>query len=229
MFSVYYIDMGALEDAKAVLQTAEQKLRTILVQAAEAGDYDHLPRIAEWAKVVNIALGGLAATDTTPAPNPSIPRSLLDNDAGPPMDDFAGSAPRRAPVARIAGRRKKPRKKVKKDGYPNFIREGNTLVKIAWSKTEGKPYEHKAPRGVLRALIQAITRVGADGERFTMEGLLPLKDGGTEIPDYQTYLALAWLRRIGLITQHGRQGYSLPQDTDLDRETDRQWSQLATR
>ena len=52
---------------------------------------------------------------------------------------------------------------------------------------------------------------------------------GSDIPDYQTYLTLAWLRSIDLITQHGRQGYSLPGDSKLERESERLWGQLTAR
>ena len=45
------MDMGALDEASAVLRAAEQNLRIILVKAAEGGDYDHLLQIAEWAKL----------------------------------------------------------------------------------------------------------------------------------------------------------------------------------
>jgi hypothetical protein len=223
--------MDALEEATAALRTAEQKLRTILVQAAEAGDYDHLPRIAEWAKLLNTALSGSAAIETTPVSgHPVLPRVPGNGLPEESVDDAGGAPAPRARTVRSGRRSTKTRNsRSKKAGYPRFVREGESLVKIAWSKSEGKPYEHKAPRGVLRALIQALTRVGGGGERFTMEGLLPLRDGGTDIPDYQTYLTLAWLRSAGLVTQHGRQGYSLPPDTNLEREAELQWGQLVAR
>jgi hypothetical protein len=231
VFSVYYKGMDALQEATAVLRTAEQQLRSILVKAAESGDYDHLPRIAEWAKVLNAALGGVTMIETVPASTQPVLSAVPDNGyPEQPLDDLGGTSAPPARTVQSAGRGKKSRKtRAKKAGYPKFVREGETLVKIAWSKSERKPYEHKAPKGVLRALIQALTRVGSGGARFTMEGLLPLKDGGTDIPDYQTYLTLAWLRSAGLITQHGRQGYSLPPEVNTEREAERQWSQLAAR
>jgi hypothetical protein len=118
-----------------------------------------------------------------------------------------------------------------KSEYPKFVREGDSLVKIGWSKREGKPYEHRAPRGVLRALVQALARVGSGGERFTVEGILPLKDAAdnSDIPDYQAYLTLAWLRSTGLITQHGRQGYSLPNAEELERQSEQLWGNLTAR
>ncbi len=223
--------MNALEQGLAVLRSAEQELRSILARAAEVGDYDHLPRIAEWAKILSAIPGG--QTDAEPA---RLPFQRMVSDRGengvheraatPPP---AGAASDGARV--MARRRRKRRRSRTPEGYPQFVREGESLVKIGWSKSEGKTYEHKAPKGVLRALVKALLRVGVGGGRFTADVLLPLKDsvGGSEIPDYQTYLTLAWLRSTGLITQHGRQGYSLPAGFDLERESERQWGELKTR
>jgi hypothetical protein len=84
---------------------------------------------------------------------------------------------------------------------------------------------------VLRALVQALTGIGAGGDRFTVEPLLPLKDttSNGDIPDYQAYLTLAWLRSAELVTQHGRQGYSLPDGSNLERDAERKWAELKTR
>ena len=62
-------------------------------------------------------------------------------------------------------------------------------------------------------------------ETFTMEDVLPLfdADSGREVPSYQAYLVLAWLRSAGVVVQHGRQGYSLEKGTDLDAVVERQW------
>src|SRR5262249_8469960 len=128
------------------------------------------------------------------------------------------------------GKKRQIRKK-KKTEYPKFFREGEALVKLGWSKREGKPYEHKAPRKVLRALVQALAGTCLGEGLFDTERLFPLKDPDdrSEVPTYQAYLALAWLRRTGLVVQHGRRGYSLPEGTDLERESDRLWNELPTR
>ena len=64
-----------------------------------------------------------------------------------------------------------------------------------------------------------------------MDDVLPLKDpvSGTEVPAYQSYLCLAWLRSVGIVTQHGRQGYSLAKKDDVAARTEECWRQLATR
>jgi hypothetical protein len=97
----------------------------------------------------------------------------------------------------------------KKSEYPKFYRNGDWLVKIGYSKAEGE-YEHKSPKSALFLLADAVLKVGAKGARFSMADLLPLNTAeGTEIPSYQPYLCLNWLREVGLVQQHGRRGYSI--------------------
>jgi hypothetical protein len=217
--------MDTLEEAIAVLRGAEQQLRSILVKAAEAGDYDRLPRIAEWAKILSATLSGQPADEVSLAE----PESFLQSPSDIGVHERTAEVPTRPRAA--AARKKARRGKTAKNDYPQFVREGDSLVKIGWSKSEGKTYEHKAPHGVLQALMKSLVRAGSRGNRFTVEALLPLKDttAGSEIPDYQTYLTLAWMRVLGLVTQHGRQGYSLPPGLDLERESERQWGELKTR
>lgn len=124
-----------------------------------------------------------------------------------------------------------PRPRPKKADYPVFFRDGETLVKVAWSKSEGAEYEHKSPRRVLDALVAELARVAGPGKRFVMEKVLPLRDPDTnaEIPTYQPYLALAFLRRAGLVRQHGRSGYSIPKPMSLKADAAVAWNGTATR
>ncbi len=102
-------------------------------------------------------------------------------------------------------------KKPRKPDYPQFFRSGDSLVKVGWSKSERAEYEHKCPKRVLDVLVSECTRVAGPGKRFVMDKLLPLRDpaSGTELPGYQAYVALAFLRHAGLVEQHGRSGYSI--------------------
>jgi hypothetical protein len=224
--------MGAHEKAFGVLVAAEEKLRAILVQAAAEGDYDHLAQIAGWAKLLNTVVLGEPEAERGPVQSPEARHAPSGNGVHTRADGESIAGRCSGTHKAQAGRGREPRKgQAAKQGYPQFVRDGESLVKIGWSKSERKPYEHKAPRGVLQALLQAVIRAGSGGKRFTVEALLPLLDtaAGTEIPGYQTYLTLAWLRSVGLVVQHGRQGYSLPEDTDLERESARRWNGLVTR
>jgi hypothetical protein len=113
--------------------------------------------------------------------------------------------------------------------YPKFVREGDNLVKIGWSKSQRAEYEHKSPKRLLAVLCESLT--SANGKRIMMDKVLPLKDSanGSAFPDYQSYVCLAWLKSSGLVTQHGRQGYSLPKGIELKESVETLWSNLLTR
>lgn len=106
------------------------------------------------------------------------------------------------------------------------------LVKVGWSKSQRSEYEHKSPRRVLALLVESLLRVGPKGKRLTMDKVLPLRDtenAGAEMPDYQGYVCLAWLRHEGLIQQHGRSGYSIPKPGGLLKSTVDGWERLKSR
>ncbi len=123
-------------------------------------------------------------------------------------------------------------KATKKAVYPQFFKEGETLVKVAWSKSQRSEYEHKSPRRVLSLLIDALLKVGSKGQRFTMDKVLPLRDSenaGAEMPDYQGYVCLAWLRSEELVRQYGRSGYSIPKASGLVKSVGDCWERLKSR
>lgn len=112
--------------------------------------------------------------------------------------------------------------------YPRFARRGDQLVKFGWSKREKDEYEHKAPRQAALDLARAAVEVGKDGRIFQINALLPLIDPkeGSEIPDYQVYLVIAWWRNAALLDQHGRQGYSIPKAGQLLQSVESAWIKL---
>lgn len=101
------------------------------------------------------------------------------------------------------------------------------LVKIGWSKKERGEYVHKAPKAGLLAIARRAEEVGREGRMFTTDELLPVRigSGEDELPGYQGYLCLAWLREIGLVATHGREGYSVVGD-DLSGSVNRIWDTL---
>lgn len=112
--------------------------------------------------------------------------------------------------------------------YPRFSKRGDQLVKTGWSKREKTEYQHKTPRQVAGVLARAVAEVGKDGRIFQVANLLPLTNSadGSEIPDYQVYLVIAWWRTVGLLDQHGRQGYSLPKPSRLLESVESAWAEL---
>lgn len=63
---------------------------------------------------------------------------------------------------------------------------------------------------MLAQLAATLDQHMTNGTVVSMDGVLPLSaDDGSEIPDYQSYLCLAWLRSIGVVDQQGKEGYVL--------------------
>ena len=97
-----------------------------------------------------------------------------------------------------------------KDGYPRFMAQGESLIKIGWSKKSKAEYQHKAPWDVVNLVARSTAKAKENGSLVTFDDFTPLTDkDGNEVPNYQVYLALAWFRDAGLVDQEGRNGYKV--------------------
>jgi hypothetical protein len=106
------------------------------------------------------------------------------------------------------------------------------LVKVGWSKKDRSEYEHRAPRIALGKIVDAIGKLATNRSPFSVEEILSLVNSSSardEIPTYQTYLCIAWLRQRGLLEQHGRQGYSCGSPSSLKQVMDESWDELPLR
>lgn len=208
--------MSYRSEALEIIAHAEGRLRELLAKAAEHADYDEAQVIAGLAREIRIVANCCRAdegssndavmqNDPSPGNARSDARTYSTKKDGGPNRQALPSQPSRRRRTRAASRE-----------YPKFLREGESLVKIGWSKKGRSTYEHRAPRRVVDILVDSMTRIGVGGRRFVAEDLFPLRDpdGAAEIPSYQAYLSLAWLRAEGLVIQHGRQGYSLSPQAD---------------
>lgn len=201
----------------SIIQRTENSLaeteRTLVGLANEAGaarDYDQAASLIELARKIK-QLGEQfrgTASKVAEAPNP-LGASLK--------------------IQRAPGSKLPIRSRNKLGQYPRFVREGESLVKIGWSKSQRAEYEHKSPKRLLAVLCESLT--SANGKRVLMDKVLPLKDPvtGAAFPDYQSYVCLAWLKTAGLVTQHGRQGYSLPKGIELGKSVEAHWANLLSR
>ena len=202
------------EKAVEIIRSCEATLRRLLADAAEKGQYDIVLQLNEWAR--NLA-------EMTNAEGAEAPL--------PPMRVSAASEPEAKPAA-AKKRRKTSKRSAKKDGrkagYPRFARQKDELVKSGWSKREREEYQHRAPFRFVEILTRRLSEVGAEGHLFTSEDLFPLRDpdDGREVPSYQAYLCLAWLRNEGLVVQQGRRGYTVPEHGQLDQLLKAKWQQL---
>ena len=180
------------------MKEAEEKLAALAARASSAREYETA------SAVLRLALDVKELADQA--------QSLAaGNRPEPPSPAGARGSPAAASASQATG---SPRRR-RKGAYPKFRREGQNIVKTGWSKAGKKEYQHKAPKGVLDVLVKKLETLGKSGRTFTMEQVLPLRDtDGNEVPPYQAYVWLAWLRSTGLVKQHGRKGYTAP-DTQV--------------
>lgn len=116
--------------------------------------------------------------------------------------------------------------------YPQFYRDGQQLVKIGYSKSERRTYEHRSPRAVLDRLRVLVMELGKSGAKFTTEQLTPpLELRMKDVPSYQVYLCLAFMIRRGLVVRHGRSGYTIVggHEQELPAGIEKAWGRLAAR
>ena len=137
---------------------------------------------------------------------------------------------RMPPILPIPSRKKKPINSKNAIEYPRFFRNRNLLVRIAWSKSKKSEYQHKAPHSVVLSIAEVVSKVGKNGRIFSTEDFLPIKDTeGNEVPSYQVYLVISLLKQVGLIDQHGRQGYSITRAADFKDALQGIWEKLPSK
>lgn len=193
-----------------ILGNAQAELRSLLEQALSESRYSDVAEIAQLAE----ALAQLGAN-----------RGKVTSEVEPTVSTSQAAALRGALAPHIA-RASRPSR-----SFPRFEREGDKLVKIAWSKKDRAEYEHKAPRRVVDLLIEAIRSKKGEGAKFEAPDVLPLSDRKSrkEVPSYQSYLALAWLRHEGVVAKHGRDGYSLKPTAATPARLTELWEALPSR
>lgn len=210
--------MTTMAAAITVLETAQDSLNGLASEALNGGNYAVAREIIVCAEQVTFLKrrlsGGVVAAEG--GESPAEPAS----GEAPHMQ----SSPRRVTPNRKAAGRGRRRQ------YPKFLRRKDELVKVGWSKSEKCEYVHRAPRRVLEIVGIAVDRVGRDAALFDVDALVTLEDVGRQgdIPSYQTYLCLAWLRHENLIERHGRQGYTISVQ-DLASAIKERWQSLPTK
>lgn len=200
--------MGTVQDAKRVLVDAEGSLRQLIEQGLREQRYGDVAEVAALAE-------GLSRLLQT--------HSMLDG-----MRPETTTVPLAPPAVPSTGR---SRAKPGKANYPRFEREGDKLIKIAWSKKNKSAYEHRAPREAVISFARHLAGSVSEGKLFAVEDLMPVADvaNGGEIPAYQVYLTLAWFRSNGVVQKKGRDGYVLRRGALAEGALDKLWTSLPAR
>ena len=201
--------MSYTDIAVEALRRAETALRDIIAQALKANAYGELSKVASAADTVASLIGELDGGARPPAPVSELDGNAATQRASTPTQTAARPARRNA--------------------YPRFLRDGDRLLKVAWSKKERQPYEHRAPQAVIQTLLNAVRQRKGEGKLFQAADVLPLKNAnGEEYPSYQSYLALSWLRHVGVVTKKGREGYVVKTGAATPDKISRLWASLPT-
>jgi hypothetical protein len=207
---LYCMCMDFERKAQEIIEAAEKALAALAAEAASGRDYPKAGMLLGLAQLV----AGAIRTQSVPKQDVAEPLATKASRPSAPTNAFASATRAKSAVA----------------SYPRFKREDETLVKVGWSKSDRSTYEHRSPRAILDRLVTRILEVGASGERFTTEQILPLLDDENgELPSYQAYLCLAWLVFAGLLERHGRQGYTVSVGGDFKDAVEGQWTQLPAR
>lgn len=186
-----------------VVQIAEASLRALMQTAVNEGQYGGVAALAKWAEQLAQIIRN------SPAERRDLPVKPGHS------------------TTRRSGRRTLERPKRGKSKYPIFRRIGDALVKIAWSKASKSEYQHQAPKEVVVALFRKMQTLGHGEELIAMDAVLPLvMEDGQEVPAYQIYVCLAWLRATGAVKQYGRKGYSLDVRSNPTDVIQQRWSEL---
>ena len=76
-------------------------------------------------------------------------------------------------------------------------------------------------------LLAALRKISSGRENFTSQEIFPLFDeAGDEVPSYQAYLVLSWLKNESIITQLGRSGYVFADDQLPNDKIRERWDSL---
>jgi len=215
LYFPYIIPMSVLSEGLEIVQKAEKSVAELAQKALEQCDY------ATAASLMSLA-GELRdiATELNPVSHEVAECSSSESSSAA----TAGTLHTAHNSQRARAMRRSPRR----GEFPKFLRDEEILYKLGWSKAEKSVYEHKAPKSVLLALVNKLKVVGANRRRFAMDNVLPLTTPteGTELPTYQVYICLAWLRMTNILVQHGRQGYSISHPARFESDVEKCWQKI---
>jgi hypothetical protein len=175
---------------QSILGETETQLRNLIAEAAVSADYRGVDAGRQ-------AAVGIRELRERFGENPT--KKVVVSESDPRT---AESPPRRARSAARATRK----------AYPRFTVEDDTLTKIGWSKKHKREYAHRVVLGTFDRTVSAMATL-ANGKTgpFLAEDIIGKVNESDEdqVPSYQVYIVIAFLRASGCIRQHGRDGYDV--------------------
>ena len=191
-----------------VFDVAEKRLRQLIVEAAEAGDYDGIDTARSAAGFIREIARQIGTAD-------ELPNEYAD-----------GAVDSTSNVGVTPPTRRDVKRKRKAADYPKFYVENGLLYKVGWSKKDSEEYVHKVPKDAYERVIRTIGDLARNGRRlFTSEQVAEdLDRQGSSVPVYQVYLTLALLREREFVQKKGREGYRA--NNDIVARGIQLWSEL---
>lgn len=190
--------------AADALRRCEAEMQTLVADAASSSKYDDIDRLTAIARSLNEMAEGVASAQR--------------------LDRLADAE---VPSLTVPQRPSPSRKTAVKAHYPKFVRDGDDLVKLGWSKKKREEYVHRARRNQAASIVQSLADRGHSNGTISIDDILAVRDpSSAEIPSYQIYLTLAWLRKEGLIERRGRNGYVVLDPQQLEGTFADLWSAL---
>lgn len=211
--------MDRVEAAGQLVLECESRIRSLMEEALAARQYEQIGRLASLASALSALVEGEARSVTTNS-EPAVVEARINPTASAPVhrDLLPSSDPPR------------PGRKHPSDEYPRFERHGDRLIKLGWSKKERSVYEHRTSLETVKAVTAKLFASVGKGSYLRMDEVLPVElPDGAEVPSYQAYLVLAWLRDRGTVQRQGNDGYKLARKHLRADEVEELWAQTPER
>ncbi len=199
--------MKLVETANQLIRDCESQIRALIESALTERQYEEIAHLASLASALS-AVGNRSFPERLVSPESSVANgSAIGSSDSTSANNNSTEVRRSAEIS-----------KQRANQYPRFERHGDRLVKLGWSKKDRSVYEHRAPVEVVRAVAAKLGSSARKGAYLRMDEMLPIRAGdGAEVPSYQAYLVLAWLREMGAVRRLGNDGYKL-----IDKHLDEQ-------
>jgi len=207
-----------LRQAESALRSCESRMQDLVAEAAASGHYDEIERLTGFARSLDEM--GRRARSARLAERSA--EQAFEGRAGAPTDPSWPSLPPERPTPTSRARRAATRA-----AYPRFARDGDDLVKVGWSKSRDDEYAQRAGRSQVEAVASWLANRGSTSAPIGIDDILAVREtDGSEIPSYQVYVALAWLRQLGLVERIGRKGYAVTDAHTLGDQLAKHWGAL---
>ena len=209
--NLYILVVMRIAKALDLVAKCETDIRNLIELALAARQYEEIPVLANLAGAIADISGSV---DAAPKIDESRQQESVASAPTAPASDAV-------PVAST-------RRVSRSNKYPRFERSGDRLVKVGWSKKDRAEYEHKVSYDAMTTVIGALALKFGKVDYLKMDDLIPIADAsGQEVPSYQAYLVVAWLRELGLLERQGNDGYRLSTSNSTALDPQNLWLQTS--